>query len=87
MKKLNTKSDLYYLEKAVIFAPLQLAKAHIIDDDCNEFIVTIKKTPDTYLPRGYISPNKLLIIDCEEYTAEKYAEMLKYIEYERAAII
>ena len=87
MKKLNTNSDVYYLEKAVFFAPLQLAKAHIVDDDCNEFIVTIKKTPDTFFSRGYISPDEIIIIDYEEYTEEKWKEMVKYIEYERAVII
>lgn len=83
MKNLNTNSDVYYLEKMIAFKPLNIAKVHIIDDDCNEFIVTVKGYS---FFRGYISPSEITVIDCEEYTSEKWEEMIKYIEYERAIV-
>lgn len=83
MKKLNKKSDCYYIEKAVYFKPFNISKVHLIDDDCNEFIATVV---GCNFVRGYESPKCLKVIDYEEYSAEKWIEMVQYIEYERADI-
>lgn len=85
MKKLNTKSDVYYINKAVIFKPLNLMKVHLIDDNCNEFTVTAK---GNYIhPHSYISPSEITIIDVEEYDRNAWEEMARYLEYERAITI
>ena len=84
MKKLNVKSDVYYIDKAVIFKALKLAKVHLIDDDCNEFIATVKTD---FILRGYNNPACVMVLDYEEYTSEKWEEMTRYIEYERAILI
>lgn len=84
MKKLNKKSDAYYINKMVSFKPLNISKVHLIDDDCNEFIVTVV---GVWNMKGYNNPKDIKVIDCEEYTPEKWEEMTRYIEYERAEVI
>lgn len=83
MKKLNTKSNVYYLEKMIGFKPLNLAKIHLIDDDCNEFIVTVSGLT---FHRGYVAPSEITILACEDYTSEKWDSMMNFIEYERAIV-
>lgn len=83
MKKLNKKSDVYYISKIVSFKPLNISKVHLSDDDCNEFIATVVGVQFT---RGWIVPDEIKVIDYEEYTAEKWNEMTQYIEYERADV-
>ena len=84
MKKLNKKSDAYYITKMVGFKPLNISKVHLIDDDCNEFIATVVGVGHWI---GYNSVADIKVIDYEEYTEEKWSEMVQYIEYERAVII
>ena len=83
--KLNTNSDCYYIDKAVIFKPLKLIKVHLIDDDCNQFTCTITGT-FTHV-HTYISPKDINIIDCETYSEEAWNEMTQYIEYEHAIVL
>lgn len=83
MKKLNTKSDVYYLNKMIGFKPLNLAKVHLIDDDCNEFIATVIGYS---FSRGYIAPSEINVIAYEDYTSDKWESMMNYIEYERAIV-
>lgn len=83
MANLNTKSDLYYIEKMIGFKPLNLSKVYLIDDDCNEFIATVIGTSHR---RGYISPAEIEIIAVEAYSAAKWGAMEQYIEYERAIV-
>lgn len=83
MKKLNKKSDVYYINKMVGFKPLNISKVHLIDDDCNEFIATVVGVEHL---REYISPADIKVLDYEEYTAEKWDKMTRFIEYERAVV-
>lgn len=83
MKKLNTNSDLYYIEKMIGFKPLNISKVYLIDDDCNEFIATVTGTNHT---RGYISPADVEILAVEVYSSAKWSAMEQYIEYERAIV-
>ena len=83
MKKLNKKSDTYYINKMVGFKPLNISKVHLIDDDCNEFIATVIGIG---IMRGYNIPADIKVLDYEEYTEEKWNEMTTYIEYERAIV-
>lgn len=83
MKKLNKKSECYYINKQVSFKPLNLSKVHLIDDDCNEFIATVI---GVWNMKGYNSTTDIKVIDYEEYTAEKWNEMVSFIEYERAEV-
>lgn len=83
MKKLNKKSDVYYINKMVGFKPLNISKVHLIDDDCNEFIATVVGVEHL---REYISPADIKVLDYEEYTAKKWDEMTRFIEYERAVV-
>lgn len=84
MKKLNKKSDTYFINKMVSFKPLNISKVHLVDDDCNEFIATVV---GVWNMKGYNSPKDINVIDYEEYTSEKWNEMIQYIEYERAEIV
>ena len=83
MKKLNEKSDVYYIGKMVSFKPLNISKVHLVDDDCNEFIATVA---GVFYMRDYIRPADIKVIDYEEYTAEKWNEMVNFIEYARAEV-
>lgn len=83
MPRLNTKSDVYYIAKMIGFKPLNLSKIYLIDDDCGEFIATVTGVNHA---NGYISPAELEILAVEIYSAEKWASMEHYIEYERAII-
>ena len=84
MTRLNKNSDLYYLNKLIGFKPLNLAKVHFIDDDCNEFIATVKGFSHML---GYTSPKEITVIDYEPYTEEKWNDMMFYIEYERGIVL
>ena len=81
---LNEKSDVYYISKMVAFKPLNLAKVHLVDDDCNEWIATVTGINHSL---GYVSPSEIRVIDYEEYSADKWADMVMYIEYERAILL
>lgn len=81
--KINKKSEAYYINKMVSFKPLNISKVHLIDDDCNEFIATVVGVG---IMKGYNSPADIKVLDYEEYTAEKWNEMVQFIEYERAEV-
>ena len=83
MKKLNKKSDAYFVAKIVAFKPFNISKVHLVDDDCNEFIATIVGVRNMI---GYNATADIKVIDCEEYSAEKWDEIVNFIEYERAII-
>ena len=83
MKKLNKKSEMYYINKMVSFKPLNISKVHLIDDDCNEFIATVV---GVWNMKGYNSPADIKVVDYEEYTAEKWDEMTQYSDYDRATV-
>ena len=84
MKKLNKNSDVYYINSMVCFKPLNISKVHLIDENCNEFIATVV---GVWNMKGYNSPKEIKVLDYEEYTSEKWNEMVRYIEYERAVIL
>lgn len=82
MKKLNKKSDVYYVNKQVFFAPFSIAMVHLVDDDSNEFICTVKT--DTKIMRGrYIKPSEIKIIDYIEYSQQEWNK-ISDIDFERA---
>lgn len=83
MKTLNKKSDCYYINKIVYFQPLNISKVHLIDENCNEFICTVVGCNFV----GYCGVNDVKVIDYEDYTSDKWDEMVKYIEYEKAVIL
>lgn len=84
MTRLNKKSDVYYIDKAIIFKPLGIAKVDLIDDDAHEFIATIEAT---HVHKGWNDPKDIKVIAYEPYNREKWEDMERFIEYERAIII
>ena len=72
MAKLNTKSDIYYVDRVAYFAPLHIMKAYIIDDDCGEFIVTLAQD---YIGKGYQATADFNIIDCKPYRSEDWQKI------------
>ena len=76
MKKVNT--TLWYVNKAYIFDCFKIIKAHIIDDDCNEYIATIK---GDWVISGYYSPSQLSIIDLEPYDRNEWHKLDDQFEY------
>ena len=76
MKKINTTT--WYVSKAYIFPCFNLMKAHIVDDDCNEYTATIK---GAWIVRGYYSPAELEILDLEPYSREEWRRLNAEAEY------
>lgn len=81
MKKVKTTT--WYVSKAYIFKCFNLMKAHIVDDDCNEYIATIK---GDWIIRGYHLPEKLNIIDLEPYDRDEWHKIDDQFEYEQYLI-
>lgn len=79
MKNVNT--TVWYVAKAIIFDVFKIIKAHIVDDDCNEYIATIK---GEWLGRGYHGFEALNIIDLEAYDKNTWYDMENDIDYVRA---
>lgn len=71
----------YYINKAIIFDTFRIIKAHIIDDDCNEYEATIK---GDWICRGYEKPENLDIIDLQPYNKIVWETMQNDIEYTKA---
>ena len=81
MKKVKTTT--WYLNKALIFKCFKVMKAHIIDDDCNEYIAIIK---GEWVMRGYYRPEELAIIDLEPYDRATWNALEDEFEYEHYLI-
>lgn len=76
MKKVKTTT--WYVSKAYIFDCFKIMKAHIVDDDCNEYIATIK---GDWIMRGYYTPKQLQIIDLEPYDRDEWHKLDDQFEY------
>lgn len=76
MKKVKT--TLWYVNKAYMIPLFNITKAHIVDDDCNEYIATIKAST---LFRDYYRPSDLDIIDLEPYNREYFQKLEFELEY------
>lgn len=69
---------MWYVQKAFILPGFNLIKAHIIDDDCNEFIGTIK---GSFIMRGYFGYSELNVIDKEPYSCIEWSKLMDAVEY------
>ena len=78
---MKNNTTTWYAVKVIIFDTFKIMKAHIVDDDCNEYIATIK---GEWLGSGYHRPEDLNIIDLEPYNRETWYEMEDEIEYTKA---
>lgn len=76
MKKVNT--ELWYVNKGFGFKPFHIVKAHIIDDDCNEFIATIAQDR---VWKGYNKPEELDIINLQPYDRDEWEAMEGKVDY------
>ena len=76
MKKVNT--ELWYVNKAIGFKPFHIAKAHIIDDDCNEYIATIAQD---WVCNGYNKPEELAIVNLQPYDRNEWKSMEDEVYY------
>lgn len=81
MKKVKTTT--WYVSKAYIFDCFKIMKAHIIDDDCNEYIATIK---GNWIISGYYSPKELNILDLEPYDSTEWNRLDDQYEYDHYII-
>ena len=77
-------TTIWYVAKAIYFDAFKILKAHIVDDDNNEYTATIK---GNWLRRGWYAPAELNIIDLEPYDSETWHEMEDDIQYTKAVKI
>ena len=79
---MRVKTNLWYVAKAYTMPIMNITKAHLVDDDCNEYIAIIKCSN---LQRGYYSKDlNKAIIDLEKYDRyefEKLEQELPYSHY------
>ena len=76
-------SDVLYVCSVVECPILDIAKAHVVDDFCNEYVVTINMHNNTVL-KGYVKPSDLDIIDCIKYDRHDYDMLLGNAGYEHS---
>lgn len=76
-------SDVLYVCSVVECPILDIAKAHVVDDFCNEYVVTLKMHNHTVL-KGYVKPSELDIIDCIKYDRNDYDMLLGNASYEHS---
>ena len=74
-------SDVLYICSVVECPILDIAKAHVVDDFCNEFVVTLNMHNQPVL-KGYVKPSELDIIDCIKYNRHDYDMLLGSASYE-----
>ena len=68
-------SDVLYVCSVVECPILDIAKAHVVDDFCNEYVVTLNMHNQPVL-KGYVKPDELDIIDCIKYNRDDYDMLL-----------
>ena len=76
-------SDVLYICSVVECPILDIAKAHIVDDFCNEYVVTLNMHNNTVV-KGYVKPSELDIIDCNKYNRHDYDMLLGSACYEHS---
>lgn len=74
------ESDVLYICSVVESPILDVAKAHVVDDFCKEYVVTLNMHNIDVL-KGYVKPSELDIIDCEVYDRNKYDILLSAASY------
>lgn len=75
---MKSPTTLWYVNKALILSSFKIVKAHIIDDDCSEYIATIKAD---WIHRNWYGPNELQILDLEPYDRETWNRMEAELEW------
>lgn len=73
MKKFNKKSDCIYVNKAITDRKTGMTFAHIIDDNCNEFIFV---GFDQFFSTGYYKTERFLNGALQEYTFETWSQIV-----------
>ena len=76
-------SDVLYICSVVECPILDIAKAHIVDDFCNEYVVTLNMHNHTIV-KGYVKPSELDIIDSIKYNKHDYDMLLGSASYEHS---
>lgn len=76
-------SDVLYVCSVVECPILDIAKAHVVDDFCNEYVITLNMNNKTVL-KGYIKPSELDIIDCIKYDRNDYVMLLSNACYDHS---
>ena len=74
-------SDVLYVCSVVECPVLDIAKAHVVDDFCNEYVVTLNMH-EHHVLKGYVKPTELDIIDCIKYNRDDYNMLLGSAGYE-----
>ena len=74
-------SDVLYVCSVVECPILDIAKAHIVDDFCKEYVVTLNMH-NKHVLKGYVKPSELDIIECVVYDRYKYDMLLGSASYE-----
>ena len=84
-KVLNMFNDsaVLYVCSVVECPILDIAKAHVVDDFCNEYVVTLNMH-NLHVLRGYVKPDELDIIDCIKYNRDDYDMLLGSAGYEHS---
>ena len=82
MKKLNKKSECYYIVKGISVPALNICKAHLVDDNCNEFTVTLNIAE---VFTGYVGTHiNKNIIDVQEYDRFEWDFLRAELDYIKA---
>ena len=71
-------TTLWHVSKALLISGFNLIKAHIVDDDCSEYIATIK---GDWIHRNWYSPEELQILDCEPYDRDEWNKLDDEADY------
>ena len=74
-------SDVLYVNKVVECPILDIAKAHVIDDFCKEYVVTFKMHNRPSM-LGYVKPSELDVIDCVDYASEQWDMLIGSASYQ-----
>ena len=77
-------SDLFYVNKIIVYKPFNVSLLHLVDDECNEFIATAFGV--NYMT-GYVGTNGVCILKLEEYDREKWEDIARNVEYERGDVL
>ena len=79
-------SDVLYVCSVVECPILDIAKAHVVDDFCNEYVVTLNMHNNPVL-KGYVKPSELDIIDSIKYDRDDYNMLLGNAGYDNSLTV
>ena len=80
---MSRMGDLYYINKIIVYKPFNVSLLHLINDDCEEFIVTASGV--NYMT-GYEKTDCVHVLTAEKYDRKKWEEIESDIEYERGFV-